>query len=124
MYLTGGMPNPYDVALRERVVAAYDAGTGAALEVAHLFGVAGLEDLITETPDATCAELCWVYNRHVPRAQRTILTSLWRAMRRTGHVLQQTAAAERNQPARCPRETRDAREMGAPGQPAAARVCR
>ena len=39
MYLTGGMPNPYDVALRERVVAAYDAGTGTALEVAHLFGL-------------------------------------------------------------------------------------
>ena len=112
MYLTGGMPNPYDVALRERVVAAYDAGTGTALEVAHLFGLghrtvqrwvtrwrttgsvaaspidlAVLEDLITETPDATCAELCWAYNRHVPRAQRTTLTSLWRAMRRTGYVL-------------------------------------
>ena len=121
MYLTGGMPNPYDVALRERVVAAYDAGTGTALEVAHLFGLghrtvqrwvtrwrttgsvaaspkaggrrspidlAVLEDLMTETPDATCAELCWAYNRHVPRAQRTTLTSLWRARRRTGYVLE------------------------------------
>ncbi len=120
MYFTGAMPNPYDVALRERVVAAYESGAGTALEVATLFGVghrtvqrwvtrwrvtgsvvaspkgggwrspiemAVLTSLIATAPDATCAELCGAYNRRVPRAQRTTVTSLWRAMRRAGYVL-------------------------------------
>ena len=120
MYFTDGMPNPYDVALRERVVAAYESGGGTALEVATMFGVghrtvqrwvtrwrvtgsvvaspkgggwrspidlAVLTSLIADAPDATCAELCWAYNRRVPHAQRTTVTSLWRAMRRAGYVL-------------------------------------
>ena len=46
-----------------------------------------LHAVIAEAPDATCAELCWAYNRRVPRAHRTTLTSVWRAMRRAGYVL-------------------------------------
>lgn len=45
-----------------------------------------LEAVLAEAPDATCAELCWAYNRRVPRAHRTTLTSLWRAIRRAGYV--------------------------------------
>jgi transposase len=120
MYLTVSMANPYDMALRERVVGAYEAGRGTALEIAETFGVAHrtvqrwtarwratgsvaaipkgggqrspidltvLDALIREAPDATCAELCWAYNRRVALARRTTLTSVWRAMRRRGYVL-------------------------------------
>ncbi len=114
------MPNPYDRVFRERVIAAYDAGRGSALEVAALFGVGHrtvqrwlarvratgavaaapkgggwrspidhmvLDALVAESPDATCGELCWAYNRRVPRSARTTVTSLWRAMQRSGYVL-------------------------------------
>ena len=45
-----------------------------------------LHQVIAEAPDAICAELCWEYNRRVLAAERTTLTSLWRAMRRAGYV--------------------------------------
>ena len=37
MYSTGVMPNPYDVALRERAVRAYERGEGSYAEVAAFF---------------------------------------------------------------------------------------
>jgi transposase len=49
--------------------------------------LATLEAVLAEAPDATCAELCWAYNRRVPRAHQTTPTSLWRALRRAGYVL-------------------------------------
>ena len=33
------MPNPYDVAFRERAVRAYEAGEGGYLDLADLFGI-------------------------------------------------------------------------------------
>jgi len=39
MYLNGAMPNPYDVALRERAVEAYERGEGSYADVAALFRV-------------------------------------------------------------------------------------
>src|ERR1035437_10126648 len=39
MYFTGAMPNPYDVALRKRAVAAYDRGEGSYAQLAALFDV-------------------------------------------------------------------------------------
>ena len=50
-----------------------------------------LHTLIAEAPDATCAELCWAYNRRAPAAHQTTPTSLWRAMRRAGYVLKKNA---------------------------------
>jgi transposase len=114
------MPNPYDVALRERAVAAYERGEGTYAEVAAMFLVDHrtlerwvarqrttgsvapqpkgggwrcpialpiLHTVIAETPDATVAELCRAYNRRVPRAQQTTVTSCRRAMHREGYVL-------------------------------------
>ena len=46
-----------------------------------------LHALVAEAPDATCAELCWAYNRRAPAAHQTTFTSLWRALRRSGYVL-------------------------------------
>jgi transposase len=46
-----------------------------------------LEAVLAEAPDATCAELCWAYNRRVGRAHQTTPTSLWRALRRAGYVV-------------------------------------
>lgn len=46
-----------------------------------------LHTVIAEAPDATCAELCWAYNRQAPAAHQTTPTSLWRAVRRAGYVL-------------------------------------
>ena len=40
MYFTGVMPNPYDVALRERAVRAYESGEGSYKALAALFKVA------------------------------------------------------------------------------------
>ena len=37
MYLTDVMPNPYDVALRERAVAAYESGAGSYAHLAAVF---------------------------------------------------------------------------------------
>jgi transposase len=120
VYLTLGMPNPYDVALRERAVAAYERGEGTYADVAAMFLVDHrtlerwvarqrttgsvapqpkgggwrcpialpiLHAVIAETPDATVAELCRAYNRRVPRAQQTTVTSCRRAMHREGYVL-------------------------------------
>ena len=39
MYFNGGMPNPYDVALRERAVRAYERGEGSYKALAALFKV-------------------------------------------------------------------------------------
>jgi len=39
LYFNGGMPNPYDVALRERAVTAYERGEGSYAQVAALFDV-------------------------------------------------------------------------------------
>ena len=39
MYFTSAMPNPYDMALRERAVAAYERGDGTYAHVAALFTV-------------------------------------------------------------------------------------
>jgi transposase len=39
MYLNVGMPNPYDVALRERAVQAYERGEGSYADLAALFNV-------------------------------------------------------------------------------------
>lgn len=50
-----------------------------------------LHDLVADAPDATCAELCWAYNRRAPAAHQTTFTSLWRAMRRAGYVLKKNA---------------------------------
>lgn len=52
-----------------------------------------LHALIAEAPDATCAELCWAYNRRVPAAHQTTPSSLWRAMRRAGYVLKKNGRA-------------------------------
>src|SRR5215831_11673964 len=49
-----------------------------------------LEAVVREVPDATVAELCWAYNRRVPRAARTTRTSFGRAMRRADFVLKKT----------------------------------
>jgi transposase-like protein len=46
-----------------------------------------LETVVREAPDATVAELCWAYNRRVPRAARTTRTSFGRAMQRADFVL-------------------------------------
>jgi transposase len=40
VYFAGGMPNPYDVALRERAVTAYEAGGGSYAELADAFAIA------------------------------------------------------------------------------------
>ena len=37
LYFTNAMPNPYDVALRERAVAAYESGEGSYAHLAALF---------------------------------------------------------------------------------------
>jgi transposase len=37
MYFTDAMPNPYDVALRERAVAAYESGEGSYAHLAAVF---------------------------------------------------------------------------------------
>lgn len=46
-----------------------------------------LHALVAEAPDATCAELCWAYNKQAPAAHQTTPTSLWRALRRAGYVV-------------------------------------
>jgi transposase len=50
-----------------------------------------LEAIVREAPDATVGELCWAYNRRVPRPQRSTRTSFGRAMRRVGFVLKKNA---------------------------------
>jgi transposase len=49
--------------------------------------MATLDAVLADAPDATCAELCWAYNRRVARRHRTTPTSLWRALRRAGYVI-------------------------------------
>ena len=118
------MPNPYDMALRERAVAAYERGEGSYATLATLFdldhrtlerwvarrratgSVAAtpkgggwrcpidlgmLHRVIGEAPDATVAELCWEYNRRVPRPRRTTSTRFRRAMHREGYVFKKNA---------------------------------
>jgi transposase len=120
------MPNPYDVALRERAVKAYESGEGPYAELAELFRVDRrtlerwvarwratgslvphakgggwhcpidmevLHAVVRAGPDATVSELCWEYNRRVPRAHRTTRASFHRALRRAGFVLKKNARA-------------------------------
>jgi transposase len=127
------MPNPYDVALRERAVAAYDRGEGTYADVAAMFLVDHrtlerwvaqqrttgsvapqpkgggwrcpialpiLHAVIAETSDATVAELCRAYNRRVPRAQQTTVTSCRRAMHREGYVLKKNGRGRARSTAR------------------------
>jgi transposase len=122
------MPNAYDMALRERAVAAYERGEGAYAQLASLFDVdrrtlqrwvarwratgsaaprpkAGgwrcpidlptLHAVVADAPDATVAELCWEYNRRVPREQRTTDTSFRRAMHREEYVLKKNGRGRR-----------------------------
>jgi transposase len=51
-----------------------------------------LETVVREAPDATVAELCWAYNRRVPRSARTTRTSFGRAMRRADFVLKKNGS--------------------------------
>jgi transposase-like protein len=54
-----------------------------------------LEAVVRDAPDATVAELCWAYNRRVPRSAQTTRTSFGRAMRREDFVLNhQTRATQ------------------------------
>src|SRR5256885_14073760 len=111
------MPNPYDLALRERAVTAYERGDGSYAELAALFDVdhrtlerwvarwrdtgslapqprgggwscpidtTVLRAVVRDGPDATVTELCWEYNRRVPRTRRTTRSSFHRALRRAG----------------------------------------
>jgi transposase len=129
MYLNVAMAEPYDLALRERAVAAYHAGEGGYHDVAEMFRIgwrtlqrwvsrerrtgsvapapkrggwqspidlAVLEAVIAEAPDGTIAELCWEYNRRVPRDRTTTPTSVGRAMRRAGYVLKKNGRARAN----------------------------
>jgi transposase len=50
-----------------------------------------LEAVVRDAPDATVAELCWAYNRRVPRSAQTTRTSFGRAMRREDFVLKKNA---------------------------------
>lgn len=119
LYFNDAMPNPYDVALRERAVNAYERGDGSYDEVATLFTVhprtlqewvaqwratgsvaprpkgggwaspinlVVLEAVVREVPDSTLQELCFEYNRRVPRAERTTRSALHRALDRLGFV--------------------------------------
>lgn len=128
VYFTNAMPSPYDMALRERAVAAYDRGDGSYLEVAATFlidprtlerwvararttgslapfpkrggwrspiDLAVLRTVVGDAPDATVVELCWEYNRRVPRPARTTETSFRRAMRREGYVLKKNVHGRR-----------------------------
>lgn len=46
-----------------------------------------LTQLIREVPDSTIPEFCAEYNRRVPRAERTSVSAVRRAMKRLGFVL-------------------------------------
>ncbi len=48
-----------------------------------------LHAVIAAAPDATIAELCWEYNRRVPRERRTAPISFGRATHRAGFVLKE-----------------------------------
>jgi transposase len=118
------MPNPYDVALRERAVKAYESGEGSYAQLSALFDVDHrtlerwvarwrttgsvaprpkgggwqcpidmdrLHAVVRAKPDATLEELCWLYNRRVPRRRRTTRASLHRALNRAGFVFKKNA---------------------------------
>ena len=123
------MAEAYDVALRERAVAAYNAGRGGYHELAALFQVGWrtlqrwvyrqratgsvaptpkgggwhspiemdtLLAVVGDAPDSTLAELCFEYNRRVARAQRSSVTSIGRALHRTGFVLKKNGRGRAN----------------------------
>jgi transposase len=129
LYFNVDMPEAYDVALRERAVAAYNAGRGGYHELASLFQIGWrtlqrwvyreratgsvapkpkgggwqspidmdtLLAAVSEAPDSTLAELCFEYNRRVPRTQRSSVTSIGRAMHRAGFVLKKNARGRAN----------------------------
>ena len=58
-----------------------------------------LEAVIADAPDGTIAELCWEYNRRVPRERTTTATSFGRTMRRAGYV-----PRKRRGPSECDRQ--------------------
>jgi transposase len=68
-----------------------------------------LHAVIAERPDATVAELCRAYNRRVPRAQQTTVTSCRRAMHREGYVLKKNGRGRARLIART--STRNARHL-------------
>lgn len=70
-----------------------------------------LHALVAEAPDATCAELCWAYNRRAPTAHQTTFTSLWRALRRAGYVLKKNGRGRVNSTG--PTSSRSAPPIGA-----------
>ena len=140
------MPNPYDLALRERAVTAYERGDGSYARLAALFDVdhrtlerwvarwrdtqslapqprgggwpcpidvTVLRAVVRDGPDATVTELCWEYNRRVPRARRTARSSVHRALRRAGSCSKKTPAPERSRPAGRRRETGKAHDFDA-----------
>ena len=127
VYFNGVMPNPYDLALRERAVTAYERGDGSYAHLAALFDVdhrtlerwvarwrdthsvapqprgggwpcpidvTVLRAVVRDGPDATVTELCWEYNRRVPKARRTARSSFHRALRRAGFVLKKNARVQ------------------------------
>jgi hypothetical protein len=51
-------------------------------------------------PDGTAGELCWEYNRRVPRAARTNESSLRRALARAGFVYKKNVIGRANSIAR------------------------
>jgi transposase len=129
LYFNVGMAEPYDVALRERAVAAYHAGEGGYHQLASVFRIGWrtlqrwiarerdtgsvapdpkrggwqspidmdvLHAVVREAPDGTFRELCWEYNRRVPRERRTTPTSFGRAMHRAGFVLKKNGRGRAN----------------------------
>ena len=50
--------------------------------------------VVRDRPDATVTELCWEYNRRVPRPRPTARSSFHRALRRAGFASNKTAAPE------------------------------
>ena len=128
MYFNGGMPNPYDVALRERAVRAYERGEGSYKALAALFkvdhrtlerwvarwrlisllntlsGIGFLAGVVigqrVYSDMDPLRELCRTYNRRVPRAQRTTRASFHRAFRRAGFVVKKNVRARAKSTAR------------------------
>src|SRR2546423_5466710 len=146
------MPNPYDLALRERAVTAYERGDGSYAELAALFDVdhrtlerwvarwrdteslapqprgggwscpidtTVLRAVVRDGPDATVTELCWEYNRRVPRTRRTTRSSFHRALRRGGVHRQKKRAGPADGAAPSdPGEERGCRRRAPPVPPA------
>lgn len=59
-----------------------------------------LNAVVRDAPDGTIPELCWEYNRRVPKERKTTPTSFGRAMHRAGYVLKKNARGRANATAR------------------------